>query len=217
MFLENTGLIYSVIKRFLGRGVDAEDLYQIGSIGLLKAIDHFDTSFDVRFSTYAIPMITGEIKRFFRDDGIIKISRSLKENYCKIQQVRSTLSEKLGREPNLDEVCAEMQMDAEEFLLSWEVDNTVESIHKVIYQGDGSEISLIDKIPEKVNHQEQMLDKIFLEEIIGTLTPEERRLIYLRYFQEKTQMQIAKELGISQVQVSRVEKRILKKMKAAGT
>lgn len=217
MFLENTGLIYSVIKRFLGRGVDAEDLYQIGSIGLLKAIDHFDTSFDVRFSTYAIPMITGEIKRFFRDDGIIKISRSLKENYCKIQQVRSTLSEKLGREPNLDEVCAEMQMDAEEFLLSWEVDNTVESIHKVIYQGDGSEISLIDKIPEKVNHQEQMLDKIFLEEIIGTLTPEERRLIYLRYFQEKTQMQIAKELGISQVQVSRVEKRILKKMKEAGT
>ena len=184
---------------------------------MLKAIDHFDTSFDVRFSTYAIPMITGEIKRFFRDDGIIKISRSLKENYCKIQQVRSTLSEKLGREPNLDEVCAEMQMDAEEFLLSWEVDNTVESIHKVIYQGDGSEISLIDKIPEKVNHQEQMLDKIFLEEIIGTLTPEERRLIYLRYFQEKTQMQIAKELGISQVQVSRVEKRILKKMKEAGT
>lgn len=217
MFLENTGLIYSVVKRFLGRGVDTEDLYQIGSIGLLKAIDHFDTSFDVRFSTYAIPMITGEIKRFFRDDGIIKISRSLKENYCKIQQVRSTLSEKLGREPNLDEVCAEMQMDAEEFLLSWEVDNTVESIHKVIYQGDGSEISLIDKIPEKVNHQEQMLDKIFLEEIIGTLTPEERRLIYLRYFQEKTQMQIAKELGISQVQVSRVEKRILKKMKEAGT
>ena len=216
MFLENTGLIYSVVKRFLGRGVDAEDLYQIGSIGLLKAIDHFDTSFDVRFSTYAIPMITGEIKRFFRDDGIIKISRSLKENYCKIQQVRTVLCEKLGREPLMDEVCKEMQLDMDEFILSWEVDNAVESLQKVIYQGDGSEINLMDKIPEKKNQQEEMIDRIYLEEMIRTLPADERKLIYMRYFQEKTQTEIAKELGISQVQVSRVEKRILKKMREAG-
>ena len=216
MFLENTGLIYSVVKRFLGRGVDAEDLYQIGSIGLLKAIDHFDTSFDVRFSTYAIPMITGEIKRFFRDDGIIKISRSLKENYCKIQQVRTVLCEKLGREPLMDEVCKEMQLDMDEFILSWEVDNAVESLQKVIYQGDGSEINLMDKIPEKKNQQEEMIDRIYLEEMIRTLPADERKLIYMRYFQEKTQTEIAKEMGISQVQVSRVEKRILKKMREAG-
>ena len=216
MFLENTGLIYSVVKRFLGRGVDAEDLYQIGSIGLLKAIDHFDTSFDVRFFTYAIPMITGEIKRFFRDDGIIKISRSLKENYCKIQQVRTVLCEKLGREPLMDEVCKEMHLDMDEFILSWEVDNAVESLQKVIYQGDGSEINLMDKIPEKKNQQEEMIDRIYLEEMIRTLPADERKLIYMRYFQEKTQTEIAKELGISQVQVSRVEKRILKKMREAG-
>lgn len=213
MFLENTGLIYSVIKRFLGRGVDADDLYQIGSIGLLKAIDHFDISFDVKFSTYAIPMITGEIKRFFRDDGIIKISRSLKENYYKIQQVRAELCEEMGREPKMEEICQKMQIDMDEFLLAWETEHAVESIHKVIYQSDGSEICLVDKIPEKVNQQEMTLDRIYLEEILGSLPMEERRLIYMRYFQEKTQTQVAKELGISQVQVSRMEKRILKKMK----
>lgn len=216
LFQENTGLIYSVIKRFQGRGAETEDLFQIGSIGLLKAIEHFDFSFDVKFSTYAVPMIAGEIKRFLRDDGMIKISRSLKENHYKIQKTREMFTEKNGREPTMEEMCEEMQMDMEELLLSWEADNTVESIYKTIYQGDGTEISLVDKLSEEVNRHEQMLDKIYLEEILGTLLPEERKLIYMRYYQEKTQMQIAKALGISQVQVSRTEKRILKKMKEAG-
>lgn len=213
LFRENTGLIYSVIKRFSGRGAEMEDLFQIGSIGLLKAIDHFDTSFDVKFSTYAVPMIMGEIKRFLRDDGIVKISRSLKENHYKIQQVRAKLYEKFGREATILEICEEMQMDMEELLLSWEADNTAESLQKTIYQGDGTEISLLDKLPEKENQQEQALERIFLEEMLDSLPAEERRIIYMRYYLEKTQTQIAKELGVSQVQVSRLEKRILKKMR----
>ena len=213
MFLENTGLIYSVIKRFLGRGVDSEDLYQIGSIGLLKAIDHFDVTFDVRFSTYAVPVITGEIKRFFRDDGMIKVSRTLKENYCKIQQMRKELCEKKGREPTVEEICTEMKMDKEEFLLSWGLDQEVESLQKVIYQGEDSEICLMDKIPEKNDRHEEVINKLFLESKLDALRPEEKKLICLRYFREKTQMEIAAELGISQVQVSRLEKRILKKMR----
>lgn len=213
MFLENTGLIYSVVKRFLGRGVDTEDLYQIGSIGLLKAIDHFDMSFDVKFSTYAVPMITGEIKRFFRDDGMVKVSRSLKETYYKIQQVRNQLYEKNGKEPAVEDVCREMNMEMDEFLLAWNLDFDVESLQRVIYQSEDSEICLIDKIPEKTNQQEDIIDKLYLQENLNVLSSDERKLIYLRYYQEKTQIEIAEELGISQVQVSRLEKRILKKMR----
>lgn len=213
LFRENTGLIYSVIKRFAGRGAEMEDLFQIGSIGLLKAIDHFDMSFDVRFSTYAVPMIMGEIKRFLRDDGIVKISRSLKENHYKLQKVRSEMYEKLGREATMLEICEEMQMDMEELMLSWEADNVAESLYKTIYQGDGTEISLLDKLPEKENQQEQVLNRIFLEEILDSLSLEERKVIDMRYYEEKTQSQIAEILGISQVQVSRMEKRILKKMR----
>lgn len=213
LFRENTGLIYSVIKRFAGRGAEMDDLFQIGSIGLLKAIDHFNLSFDVRFSTYAVPMIIGEIKRFLRDDGIIKISRSLKENHNKIQKIRVEMYEKLGREATMLEICEEMQMNMEELMLSWEADNVAESLHKTIYQGDGTEISLLDKLQEEENQQEQVLNRIFLEEILDSLSLEERKVIDMRYYEEKTQSQIAEILGISQVQVSRMEKRILKKMR----
>lgn len=213
LFQENTGLIYSVIKRFTGRGVDMEDLFQIGSIGLLKAIDHFDMSYDVKFSTYAVPMIMGEIKRFLRDDGIVKISRSLKENHYKIQQMRMELYESLGREPSILEVFEKMQMDMEELLLSWDADNTAESLQKTIYQGDGTEISLLDKLPEKRDQQEQALNRIFLQQLMEKLPSQEQKLLDMRYYQEKTQTEIAKELQISQVQVSRMEKRILKKLR----
>lgn len=213
MFLENTGLIYSVIKRFLGRGVDADDLYQIGCIGLLKAIDHFDTSFEVRFSTYAVPVITGEIKRYFRDDSVVRISRSLKETYFKIQQIRNELYEKTGKEPTAEIICEKLKIDMEEFLLAWELDFNVESLQKVIYQSDDSEICLIDKISEKTDQQEEIINRLYLQKKLEELQPDERKLICLRYFREKTQMEIAREMGISQVQVSRLEKRILKKMR----
>ncbi len=213
LFKENTGLIYSVAKRFLGRGVEMEDLFQIGSIGLLKAVDHFDPSYEVRFSTYAVPMIVGEIKRFLRDDGILKVSRSLKENCGRIYQAKEKLEKELGREPGLDEIAAEVELSLEEVILALESTAEVESLHKTIYQGDGNDISLMDRLPEKENGQEQALDRIFLDEMLQSLDARERQLIGMRYFQNRTQTEIAAELGVSQVQVSRMEKRILMKLK----
>ena len=203
LFKENTGLIYSVAKRFLGRGVEMEDLFQIGSIGLLKAVDHFDPSYEVRFSTYAVPMIVGEIKRFLRDDGILKVSRSLKENCGRIYQAKE----------KLEKIAAEVELSLEEVILALESTAEVESLHKTIYQGDGNDISLMDRLPEKENGQEQALDRIFLDEMLQSLDARERQLIGMRYFQNRTQTEIAAELGVSQVQVSRMEKRILKKLK----
>ena len=213
LFKVNTGLIYSVANGFLGRGVEMEDLFQIGSIGLLKAVDHFDPSYEVRFSTYAVPMIVGEIKRFLRDDGILKVSRSLKENCGRIYQAKEKLEKELGREPGLDEIAAEVELSLEEVILALESTAEVESLHKTIYQGDGNDISLMDRLPEKENGQEQALDRIFLDEMLQSLDARERQLIGMRYFQNRTQTEIAAELGVSQVQVSRMEKRILKKLK----
>ena len=213
---KNLGLVHHIVKRFLGRGYDPEDLFQIGSIGLLKAVDKFDMSYDVKFSTYAVPMIIGEIKRYLRDDGILKVSRSLKENHYRIYQVREALTRRLEREPTTGEMAAEMGISIEELVMTMESGAEVESLHKTIYQGEGTEISLMDKLPEKENRQEKALDRIFLEEILGTLEAKERRLIYMRYFQNMTQMEIAHELGVSQVQVSRMEKRILRSLQESA-
>lgn len=213
VYEENIGLIYSVVKRFAGRGVEAEDLFQIGSIGLLKAVDKFDTSFEVKFSTYAVPMIIGEIRRYLRDTGIIKVSRSLKESQYRVFKIREDLEKKLGREPSVTELAEAAEISLEELNMVLEVGAEVESLHKTIYQGEGTELSLLDKIPEKENRQEKLLDKVLLEELLGRLEAEERKLIYMRYFQDMTQTEIARQLHISQVQVSRMEKRILKKLK----
>lgn len=210
---ENMGLVYSVARRFMGRGVDQEDLFQIGSIGLIKAVDKFDPSFQVRFSTYAVPMITGEIKRFLRDDGMLKVSRSLKEIACKAYQAREELERKLGREPTLTEIARVLEADREELILALESGAEVESLQQTIFQGDGSSIQLEDKLEAEGNGQEQLLNRVLLEEILGVLPGQERTLLYQRFFQEKTQAEIARELGISQVQVSRMEKRILKQLR----
>ncbi|MDO4308315.1 MAG: SigF/SigG family RNA polymerase sporulation sigma factor [Eubacteriales bacterium] len=213
LFEENVGLVYSVARRFSGRGAEMEDLFQIGSIGLLKAVDKFDLSYDVKFSTYAVPMIAGEIKRFLRDDGLLKVSRSLKENQYKIYKRREELERILGREPTIPELAGDMHMPIEELILAMESKTEVESLQKTIYQGEGTEISLMDKLPEKENQQEKLLNRIFLEEILGSLDTGERQLIYMRFFQDMTQTEIAGELGVSQVQVSRMEKRILGKIR----
>lgn len=207
---ENTGLIWCVVKRFYGRGTEAEDLFQIGSIGLLKAIDKFDLGYDVKFSTYAVPMITGEIKRYLRDQGMIKVSRSLKEINAKAYRVHEALFAESGREPGLEEIAEKIAVTREELVMAMEAGAQIESLQKMIYQGDGSGIVLEDKIEEPENRQESLLNKMLLEQLLGSLEAKERELIYLRFFQEKTQMQIAGELGISQVQVSRMEKKILK-------
>ena len=213
VFEENTGLIYSVAKRFVGRGVEMEDLIQIGSIGLLKAVDHFNASFEVKFSTYAVPMIAGEIKRYLRDDGILKVSRSLKENCVRIYSAREKLEKELGREPVMEEIAQSAQLSVDEVVMSLESGAEVESLHKIIYQGDGNDISLMDRLQEKENGQDAALNRIFLDEILKKLDARERQLIGMRYFKDMTQTEIAAEMGISQGQVSRMERRILKELK----
>ena len=210
---ENVGLVWSVVKRFYGRGTDPEDLFQIGSIGLLKAIDKFDLSYDVRFSTYAVPMISGEIKRFLRDDGMIKVSRVLKETAVKAKSVKEALNLKLGREPTLNEIAGELGICVEELAAAMESGAEIESLQKTIYQGDGSSIHLMDKLEEKSNPAEEVMNKMLLGRLLNELSPQERKIIIRRYYMEQTQTQIAKELGISQVQVSRMEKKILKSMR----
>lgn len=214
---ENVGLIWCVVKRFGGRGTDTEDLFQIGSIGLLKAIDKFDLSFDVKFSTYAVPMISGEIKRFLRDDGMIKVSRSLKELSYKTFLAREKLINQFGREPTLDELSEKLQVDKEEIVQAMEAGVEVESIYKPIHQSEGTEILLMDKLEEEEHQEEKILNHMMLKQLLETLDKEERQLIYLRYFQNQTQSAVGKKLGISQVQVSRLEKRIIENLRRLGT
>ncbi len=213
LVMENMGLIWSIVRRFSGRGHELEDLFQIGSIGLLKAIDKFDTSYEVKLSTYAVPMIAGEIKRFLRDDGMIKVSRSLKEAAGKAKLAAQRLQETSGREPTIEEVAAEIGISSEELVMAMESQCEVESLHKTIYQGDGNAITLMDKLEETTDANEELLNRMALEELLGALGENERKLIEMRYFEEKTQMEIAKEMGISQVQVSRMEKKILLRMR----
>jgi len=210
---ENAGLVWCVVKRFFHRGVEAEDLFQIGNIGLLKAIDKFDTSYEVKFSTYAVPMISGEIKRFLRDDGMIKVSRSLKELSYKAYLCQEQLTEALGREPTISEIAKELGVDSMELTQALDASGEIESIYKPVYAKDGQEIRLMDKLAKNSNEEEEVLDHMLLSQLLGSLNKEERWLIYLRYFAEKTQAQVGKELGISQVQVSRMEKKILKSMR----
>ena len=210
---ENMGLIWCVVRRFYGRGVEPDDLFQIGSIGLLKTIDKFDFSFDVKFSTYAVPMISGEIKRFLRDDGMIKVSRSLKELSYKAHLAREKLQEKLQRDPTLEELAEEMQVEKEDLVMALDSGNEVESLYKPVYQKDGNEVALMEKLEEKEVQEEKILNRMLLKELLDGLEKEARQLIYLRYFANKTQTEIGKELGISQVQVSRMEKKILKSLR----
>ena len=214
---ENMGLIWCVVRRFYGRGVEPDDLFQIGSIGLLKAIDKFDLSFDVKFSTYAVPMISGEIKRFLRDDGMIKVSRSLKELSYKAHLAQEKLQEEWQREPTLEELAEELQVDKEDLVMALDSGNEVESLHRPVYQKDGNEVPLLEKLEEKEVQEEKILNRMLLKELLEGLEKEARQLIYLRYFANKTQTEIGKELGISQVQVSRMEKKILKKLRGKIT
>ena len=216
LILDNMGLIGSIVKRFEGRGVDREDLFQIGSIGLIKAVDKFDTSFGVMFSTYAVPMITGEIKRFLRDDGMIKVSRSIKETAYKTYIAKERLEKELKREPAISEIAEALDMPIEGIAVAMDASADVESLQKTVYQGDGSEILLMDRILDENNEIRKLTDNITLEELLSHLDGDERRIIYMRYYQEKTQAEVARILGISQVQVSRLEKKILLKMRKHG-
>ena len=212
---ENMGLIWSIVKRFSGRGTDMEDLFQIGAMGLIKAIDKFDPSFEVKFSTYAVPMIAGEIKRFLRDDGIVKVSRTLKENCWKIKRETENFRRQAGREPTLEELSVITELGREDIAQALESSAEVESIYKTIPQKDGSEICLLDRMESQnqAGGMQQLLNRVVLEQLLMELADMERRLIIMRYMQDKTQSEVARVLGVSQVQVSRLEKRILKQMR----
>jgi RNA polymerase sporulation-specific sigma factor len=207
----NIRLVWSVVQRFLNRGYEADDLFQIGCIGLLKAIDKFDLTFDVKFSTYAVPMIIGEIQRFLRDDGTVKVSRSLKEIAHKVRRVKDELSKELGRLPTVKEVAEALEITPEEVIYAQEANRAPSSIHETVFENDGDPITLMDQIADK--EEDKWFDKIALKEAIGKLTEREQLIVYLRYYKDQTQSEVAERLGISQVQVSRLEKKILKLMK----
>ena len=210
---QNTGLIKSVLRRFLGRGYEAEDLFQIGAIGLIKAIRRFDLSFDVQFSTYAVPMIMGEIKRYIRDDGIIKVSRNIKELSVKASSAREALIREKGEEPTVSEIAEKIGATPEEVAAAFDATARPESLYSKADDGDKEGASLIDRIESPVNFEKNAVDKLLISSLLKDFPQREQKIIILRYFRQKTQSQIAETLGISQVQVSRLEKKILAKMR----
>ena len=206
----NMGLVWSIVRKFLNRGTEADDLFQIGCIGLIKAIEKFDSAYGVQFSTYAVPMIMGEIKRHLRDDGIIKVSRSLKELSIKAKGVMDKLSKEMGREPTVQEVALQLDVSAEELVMALDATVVPESINAKMGD-DGRELETTLGCDEDM--EQNVVNKIAIKDALSNLTARERQIIVLRYFKDKTQSQIAAQLGISQVQVSRIEKKVLAQMR----
>lgn len=207
---KNVRLVWSVVQRFLNRGYDPDDLFQIGSIGLIKSIDKFDLSYDVKFSTYAVPMIIGEIQRFIRDDGSVKVSRTLKETGNKIRRAKDMLTKKHGRVPTVNELAAELDIPAEDIILAQDAMRAPQSIHETVFENDGDPITLLDQLADD---DTKWFDKLSLEDAIQHLNERERLIVYLRYYKDQTQTEVAQRLGISQVQVSRIEKKLLQEIK----
>jgi len=210
---ENSGLVWSIVRRFQGRGYDPEDLFQTGNIGLIKCIDNFDFDRKVKFSTYAVPMIMGEIRRFLRDDGMIKVSRSLKEISYKIYKEKEIYQREHQREPTTREIAASLELDEEDVILAMESGQEVRSLQQVIYQGEGDDICLQDRLESRNDEILKAEKKVYLKQLLSALSDEEYALIELRFFQNKTQVAAAEKLDVSQVQVSRMEKKILKKLR----
>lgn len=215
MIRDNNGLIWSIVKRFSGRGYDLEDLYQIGCMGFIKSIKRFDTNYDVKLSTYAVPYMIGEIKRYIRDDGPIKVSRSIKELGIKIRELQKENINKKGKELTIEELEKELKISKEDIGLALEANNTVESIDGKFYTDhkDGNSINLIERISSDKNEEECITNKLAIKQLIEGLEDRDKEIILLRFYKDKTQSQVAKILGITQVQVSRLERKILENMK----
>lgn len=210
---KNSGLVWSIVKRFMNRGYEKEDLYQIGCIGLIKAIRKFDTSFNTQFSTYAVPLIMGEIRRFLRDDGLVKVSRSLKETAGKIKLAIDFFFAKNGVEPTVTELSERLKISEDEIIMALEAMHPTESLNAIVNENDKNPIYLIDKLCADMDSGNKEFEKIVLKQLMSELKPKEQQLITMRYFKGATQMRVADMLGISQVQVSRMEKRILDDMR----
>lgn len=208
-------MIWSIVKRFNGRGYELEDLYQIGCIGFIKSIKRFDTSFDVKLSTYAVPYMIGEIKRYIRDDGQIKVSRRIKETGIKIKELQREHLNRTGEEIKIEDIQKELKISKEDVMLALEASRSVESIENATYVNNknGNSINLIDKLSSSKNEQEVLTNKLAIKEMINKLEKRDKEVILLRYYKEKTQAQVAKIWGVTQVQVSRIERKILEKMR----
>ena len=218
MISGNLGLVHSIVRRFEHRGCDREELFQTGCIGLIKAIKHFDLSLQLAFSTYAVPMIMGEIRRFLRDDGMVKVSRTLKEQGYKISRAREILVTELGREPEISEIAALTELTREEIVLAMEANREVESIYQPIAGAEGEELLLLDQLgntdnPYEEPEKEAVLNELVVKQLLSLLDEKEEQVIRLRYFENKTQCEVAKLMGMSQVQVSRLERKILLKLR----
>lgn len=210
---DNQGLIWSIVKRFTGRNFETDDLYQIGCIGFIKAVKRFNTNFDVQFSTYAVPYILGEIKKYIRDDGMIKISRSVKELGIRIKQLQNDYIKKNQEEMTINQIAEELEVDKEEVIFAMEAQRPVESIYQEEKNDDNDKRELIDKIQVLESQETNIINNMVLNQVVNELNVRERQIIILRFYREKTQTEVGKMLGISQVQVSRIEKSVLEKMK----
>ena len=210
---ENAGLVWCIVKRFHNRGVETEDLFQIGNIGLIKAIDKFDLSYDVKFSTYAVPMIIGEVRRYLRDNNSIRVSRSLRDIAYKAMQARERLSNQLSREPSVTEIAEEIEVAREDVVLALDSVQEPVSLFEPVFHDDGDAIYVMDQVQDTKNTDEKWIENISLSAAMNKLTPRERHILKMRFFEGKTQMEVAEEISISQAQVSRLEKNALKYMR----
>ena len=210
---ENMGLVFMIGKRFLGRGHEMEDLCQIGSIGLMKAIDNFDTTLQVKFSTYAVPMIIGEIRRYLRDNNSIRVSRSLRDTAYKAIYAKENYVKKNLREPSITEIAEEIGINKEEIVYALDAIQSPMSLYEPVYTEGGDTLYVMDQVSDKKNREENWVENLALEQAMGKLTPREKNIIDLRFYEGKTQMEVAQEIGISQAQVSRLEKNALRTMR----
>mgnify|MGYP000770571098 CR=1 FL=1 len=210
---ENMGLVYAVARRFLGRGIEQEDLFQIGSIGLIKAVDKFDPSFEVRFSTYAVPMIIGEIRRYLRDNNAIRVSRSLRDIAYKAIYAKEHYMKENLKEPTIQEIASEIGIEKEMIVYAMDAIQNPISLFEPVYTEGGDTLYVMDQISDKKNKEEHWVENLSLQEALNRLGNRERNIIELRFYEGKTQMEVADEIGISQAQVSRLEKNALKSMK----
>ncbi|CAM3060038.1 SigF/SigG family RNA polymerase sporulation sigma factor [Filibacter tadaridae] len=207
----NTRLVWSIVQRFASRGADTEDLFQIGCIGLMKSIDKFDLSYEVKFSTYAVPMIVGEIQRFLRDDGMVKVSRSIRELSFKIRHATDDYIKKHGKSPSISEVAAVLEVTVDEIILASDALRDPASLHEKLYESEGDSLTLMDQLRD--DRSERVFDHIPLRDVVSKLNKRDQTIIYMRYYLDCTQSDIAERIGISQVQVSRLEKKILAQLK----
>jgi RNA polymerase sporulation-specific sigma factor len=209
----NLRLVLSVIQRFSNRGENPDDLFQVGCIGLIKALDNFDTSHNVRFSTYAVPMIVGEIRRYLRDNNSIRVSRSLRDTAYKALQSKEKLSRELQREPTIMEIATDLELPREEVVLALDSIQDPISLFEPVFHDEGDAIYVMDQVKDTKNTDEKWMENISLREALKKLTSREKHILTMRFFEGKTQMEVADEIGISQAQVSRLEKNALKYMR----